>query len=160
MNLSRKAIRVLGRWPFYTLLIFWSLVCLYPLVWMFSTSLKTMPEITKHSMALIPEALQWGNYAEAWTHGHFGTYFKNSFIVTGIVLFLVLWTSSMTAFAVARTDFPGKRLMLFALVATLFIPAEATLVPVFHTAKRLHLLNSLAGLIIVSTAGAQVVISI
>jgi len=66
VNISRKAIRGLGRWPFYALLVFWSLVCLYPLVWMFSTSLKTMPEITKNAMALIPEALQWGRGLDAW----------------------------------------------------------------------------------------------
>ncbi|MFH1009001.1 MAG: carbohydrate ABC transporter permease [Candidatus Latescibacterota bacterium] len=157
MNLFRRSISRLGRWPLYALLLFWSLVCLYPLAWMFATSLKTMPEITQDAMALLPEAFRWENYAEAWTHGNFGVYFKNSIIVTTVALFLVLWTSSMTAFAVARTEFPGKRFMLFALVATLFIPAEATLVPVFHIAKRLHLLNSLGGLIIVSTAGAQVV---
>lgn len=157
MRRSSKTMKRLGRWPFYGILVVWSLVCLYPLVWMFSTSLKTMPEIAKNTMALIPEAFRWENYAEAWINGHFGVYFKNSFIVTATVLVLVLWTASMTAFAVARTEFPGKQLILFALVATLFIPAEATLVPVFHIAKRLGLLNSLSGLIVVSTAGAQVV---
>ncbi|HDN67662.1 MAG TPA: carbohydrate ABC transporter permease [Firmicutes bacterium] len=143
--------------PLYIVLVLWSLICLYPLVWMVSTSLKTMPEVTEDPMALVPEVFHWGNYLEAWTKGNFGTYFKNSLIITVAALLLVLWTTSMTAFAVARTDFPGRRPILYALVITLFIPAEATLVPVFHIAKGLHLLNSLAGIIVVSVAGGQVV---
>jgi len=123
------------RFPLYIVLILWSIICLYPLVWMISTSLKTMPEVTEDPAALIPETPHWANYLETWTKGNFGTYFKNSLIITGAVLLLVLWTTSMTAFAITRTDFPGKRLILYALVVTLFIPAEATLVPVFHIAK-------------------------
>mgnify|MGYP000580743465 CR=1 FL=1 len=152
-----KAFKTVGRVVLYGLLILWTMICLYPLIWMLSTSFKTMSEVARNTMALLPEAFRWENYVEAWTKGNFGVYFKNSLIVTVTTLLLVLWTASMTAFAVARTEFPGKRLILFALVATLFIPAEATLVPVFHIAKNLGLLNSLAGLIVVSTAGAQVV---
>ena len=152
-----KAFKTVGRVVLYGLLILWTMICLYPLIWMLSTSFKTMSEVARNTMALLPEAFRWENYVEAWTKGNFGVYFKNSLIVTVTTLLLVLWTASMTAFAIARTEFPGKRLILFALVATLFIPAEATLVPVFHIAKSLGLLNSLAGLIVVSTAGAQVV---
>jgi len=152
-----KAFRTFGKVVLYGLLVLWSMICLYPLIWMLSTSLKTMSEVAKNTMALIPEAFRWENYVEAWTKGNFGTYFKNSIVVTVTTLLLVLWTASMTAYAVAREDFPGRRLILFSLVATLFIPAEATLVPVFHIAKNLGLLNSLAGLIVVSTAGSQVV---
>ena len=155
--MRNKAFRTVGRVVLYGLLVLWTMICLYPLIWMLSTSLKTMPEVAKNTMALIPEAFRWENYVEAWTKGNFGTYFKNSIVVTATTLLLVLWTASMTAYAVAREDFPGKRLILFSLVATLFIPAEATLVPVFHIAKNLGLLNSLAGLIVVSTAGSQVV---
>ena len=143
--------------PLYVVVIVLSIIFLYPFVWMISTSLKTLPEVSENPTALIPQTPNWGNYLETWTKGNFGTYFKNSFIITAAALLLVLWTTSMTAFAVARTDFPGKRLVLYALVVTLFIPAEATLVPVFHIAKNLRLLNSLAGIIIVSVAGAQVV---
>ncbi|RKY76151.1 carbohydrate ABC transporter permease [candidate division KSB1 bacterium] len=153
MNIMRR----FTRFPLYIVLILWSIICLYPLVWMISTSLKTMPEVTEDPAALIPETPHWANYLETWTKGNFGTYFKNSLIITGAVLLLVLWTTSMTAFAITRTDFPGKRLILYALVVTLFIPAEATLVPVFHIAKSLHLLNSLAGIIIALVAGSQVV---
>ncbi|HID10366.1 MAG TPA: carbohydrate ABC transporter permease [Candidatus Latescibacteria bacterium] len=153
----KKILSRFGKGVLYGVLVLWTLVCLYPLIWMLSTSFKTMSEVARNTMALIPEAFRWENYVEAWTKGNFGVYFKNSLIVTVTTLLLVLWTASMTAFAVARTDFPGKQLILFALVATLFIPAEATLVPVFHIAKNLGLLNSLAGLIVVSTAGAQVV---
>ncbi len=157
MDMKGKAFKTVGRVVLYGLLILWTMICLYPLIWMLSTSFKTMSEVARNTMALLPEAFRWENYVEAWTKGNFGVYFKNSLIVTVTTLLLVLWTASMTAFAIARTEFPGKRLILFALVATLFIPVEATLVPVFHIAKNLGLLNSLAGLIIVSTAGAQVV---
>jgi len=157
MDMKGKAFKTVGRVVLYGLLILWTMICLYPLIWMLSTSFKTMSEVARNTMALLPEAFRWENYVEAWTKGNFGVYFKNSLIVTVTTLLLVLWTASMTAFAIARAEFPGKRLILFALVATLFIPVEATLVPVFHIAKNLGLLNSLAGLIIVSTAGAQVV---
>lgn len=141
----------------YSILILGCLICLYPLLWMLSTSLKTMAEISDNPMRLIPEKLHWENYLQAWKEGGFGIYLKNSLIVTTSTVLLVLFTASMTAFAVARTEFRARRWILSALVITLFIPVQATLVPVFHIAKGLHLLNSLAGLIIVSVAGAQVV---
>ena len=141
----------------YSILILGCLICLYPLLWMLSTSLKTMAEISDNPMRLIPEKLHWENYLQAWREGGFGIYLKNSLIVTTATVLLVLLTASMTAFAVARTEFRARRWILSALVITLFIPVQATLVPVFHIAKGLHLLNSLAGLTIVSVAGAQVV---
>src|SRR5437016_7014618 len=72
--------------------------CLFPLVWMVASSLKTQSTVFS-DMSLWVKDAHWENYYEAWTRGHFGQYFFNSLVYTTVVVFGVIFISSLAAYA-------------------------------------------------------------
>ena len=74
--------------------------------------------------------------------------FVNTVIFAGGVTILSLWLDSMTAFALARLRFRGRQLCFWIILATLMVPFQITLIPLFITVFRLHWLNTYQGLII------------
>ncbi|MEI8218978.1 MAG: carbohydrate ABC transporter permease, partial [Elusimicrobiota bacterium] len=87
----------------HVILIVIALSCVFPVFWMFSSSLKTQEEIfTK--MNLLPEHWNWANYAIAWMKADFGKYFLNSLIYTFAGVFGVVFISSLAAYGFARLE--------------------------------------------------------
>ena len=93
-------------------LILVSLSCIFPLVWMFSSALKTQATVFS-DMSLFPAHPQWGNFYLAWTKGGFGIYFFNSIFYTLTVVVGVVFIASLAAYAFARLEFPGKNIFFF-----------------------------------------------
>lgn len=154
MRLSRKRLReaiiTIGLIPVCALWI-------YPFVWMISASLKTNTEIFS-SLGLIPDAPQWENYARAWTEANIGRYFWNTLIITVATVAIVVATTSMLGYALGRYSFPGKKVVLGAFLATIFVPEGYTIIPIFELVSRLGLDNSLLGIILAEAGGAHVII--
>jgi len=141
--------------PLYAMLVFWALVELYPILFMFFTSLKTDPEIMKSVWAL-PTRPHFHNFVKAWQGGHLevpiSRYFLNSVIVVAGTLTLLTFTGTLAAYSLARYKFPGLRILQRSLICALAIPIHATLIPVFHFVGRLGMRNTYWGLIGVYTA--------
>ena len=137
----------------YALLISYLIIVTYPMLWLLFTSLKTDREIFLAPFTL-PDwgDLQWLNFSEAWTLGHFGDYFLNSVLLTIFTVVLSLLFSAMAAYALARFAFPGARPLFFYFLAGLMIPLQLAIVPLFFQMKNFHLLNSRVGLLIVYVA--------
>ncbi|HUU68898.1 MAG TPA: carbohydrate ABC transporter permease [Planctomycetota bacterium] len=137
----------------YALLLCYTAVVVYPMFWLLGTSLKTDREIFLRPFSLPALGdLQWGNFASAWTRGHFSAYFLNSVVVTAATICLTLLLASMAAYALSRFSFRGARPLFFYFLAGLMIPLQLAIVPLFFQMKGLHLLNSLAGLLIAYVA--------
>lgn len=132
-------------------LITWTVLVLFPLLWMVMTAFKTDKEIF-FSPWKLPAALQWDNFARAWTQASIGRYFLNSLIVVAGSLFLTLLLSSMAAYVLARYDFPGNRPIYYLFLVGLMFPIFLSLVPLFFVVRDLHMLSSYQGLILVYTA--------
>ena len=86
-----------------------AMTCLFPLFWMVRCSLMSN-ETVFLDKALIPAVIHFGNYAEVWEKGNFGSYFLNSIIYTTCVVAGIVIISSLAAFAFSRLHFPGKNL--------------------------------------------------
>ncbi|MFD8008639.1 carbohydrate ABC transporter permease, partial [Streptomyces mirabilis] len=71
----------------------------YPLVWMFLTSLKSNSDYLNHSTWSLPSRWEWGNYTEAWTTGHIGLYIQNSLLAVLPSLALILLLGTAAGFA-------------------------------------------------------------
>ena len=140
----------------HALLIVLGFVWIYPFLWMVSASFKTTSEMFGGGLNLIPKQPVLENYARAWKVANFRTYFFNTVIVTVSVVALVVTWSSMTGYAFGRYDFPGKRLFMGAIVATLFLPTGYTIIPVFDLMRMLGLLNTLWAVILGMAGGAHV----
>jgi multiple sugar transport system permease protein/raffinose/stachyose/melibiose transport system permease protein len=128
----------------HTVLIVVAFSCIFPLVWMFSTALKT--QRTAYSdLSLIPENPQFSNFAIAWTDGSFGTYFFNSVFYTFFCVAGVLLIASLAAYAFARLEFPGKNFFYFMFLATIMIPVPGAIVALFVLIKNLGLIDTRLG---------------
>jgi raffinose/stachyose/melibiose transport system permease protein len=125
---------------FFLLLI--SLSCVFPLVWMISSSLKTQDTIFK-DMSIFPKTFEIKNYAIALVQGKFGVAFINSCIYTSTVIFGVVLIASLAAFAFSRLDFPGKNLFFYGFLAYMMIPIPGIFVSLFVLLNELGKLTNL-----------------
>jgi N-acetylglucosamine transport system permease protein len=130
---------------------FWSIIVVFPMLWLLYSSFKSDREIFFSPWSL-PETLRWDNFARAWISAHIGDYFVNSLIVVIPSLFLTLLLSSMAAYVIARFPFPGNRFVFYMFLSGLLFPIFLALVPLFFLVKDLRMLNTYHGLILVYTA--------
>jgi multiple sugar transport system permease protein len=129
-------------------LVLGALAILFPFVWMLMTSLKPEPEVITYPPHLFPRHFTIQAYKDVWSQIEFGRLFLNSVIFAGGVTVVSLTLDSLTAYALARLQFPGRELIFWLIIATLMVPFQVLLVPVFLQVFDLHLLNTYAGLII------------
>jgi ABC-type glycerol-3-phosphate transport system permease component len=143
----------IGRIVVYVVTIALTLMFIFPFAWTVSSSLKTSAEVQGYPPSLIPSIVQWGNYYQAWTSIQFGTFFKNSLIV--VVLTVIGGTSSafVVAYGFSRFRFPGRNALFGLCLATMILPPEVTIIPLFLTFKQVGWLDSLKPLIVPSFFG-------
>ncbi|HEX6682306.1 MAG TPA: carbohydrate ABC transporter permease [Candidatus Limnocylindrales bacterium] len=132
-------------------LAIWGLMTALPLLWVFLSALKDDNEILNEPWGL-PSELRFNNFARAWSHGHIGQYFINSAIVLSVSLTLTMLLGATAAYALARYQFRGNRIIYFTFVGGMMFPVFLALVPLFFVVKQTSLLNTLPGLMIVYTA--------
>uniref|UniRef100_UPI003B3BCDCE carbohydrate ABC transporter permease n=1 Tax=Pseudactinotalea sp. TaxID=1926260 RepID=UPI003B3BCDCE len=148
--------RRLSWWAVALLLLGLAFLWVFPFLWMASASLKTSGEIFSGGLGLIPEALQWENYARAWVDGNFRTYLLNTVIVTVATVVIVVVRCALAGYVLGRYKFPGSRVIIGILVATLFVPTGYTIIPIVKLSLELGLLDQHSGMILALAGGANV----
>ena len=138
--------------------LIFSFFWIYPLLWVLSASLKTDFEIWG-GLGLIPDKLIWENFERAWFGANMGRYFFNTLIITVVSVVIVVITTGMFGYVIGRYAFPGKKILIGILIATIFIPQGYTIIPVFDLLTDLKISKNLIGLTI-ATAGHTPVIYI
>ena len=136
----------------YLVLIFFAIITLAPLAWGISTSLKPNVDVFAYPPQWIPENPRWSNYIEAWEVAPFANFYWNSFYITTLIVIGQLFTSSMSGFAFARLRFPGRDKLFLLYLASLMIPAQVIMIPIFLMVKELGWVNSHLSLIVPSLA--------
>ncbi|MDR1018121.1 MAG: carbohydrate ABC transporter permease [Lachnospiraceae bacterium] len=132
----------------YVILIFWTLVSLFPLYYMFTFSLKDNREIFGANIIGLPAHWLWSNYKDALTTGNMGLYFMNSIIVTGFTIIFTILFSLMATFALERMVWKGRKQVNAIFMLGLTVPIHAAILPVFIILRKFHMLNSYQSLII------------
>lgn len=125
-----------------------------PFLWMVSTSFKTPAEIFDLPPKWIPETPTINNYRELFGSIKFGRPFMNTIIVASSITLLSLLISSMAGYAFAKFRFKGRDRLFFLILATLMVPGQMTMIPVFLMLRQLGLLNTYTGLILPGVASA------
>ena len=133
-------------------LILWAVICLFPLYWLFTFSLKTNSEIFGGNVIGLPNQWIWSNYADAWGAGKISLYLRNSVITTGVTLLFTLLLSFMSSYGLLRMRWKGQKFTLTYLLLGLMIPMHAALLPLLGTLMKLGVLSTHWGLIIPYTA--------
>ncbi|MDD4980046.1 MAG: carbohydrate ABC transporter permease [Candidatus Omnitrophica bacterium] len=121
--------------------------CIFPLLWMVSSSLKTQETVFK-DMSLIPHQFHFENYLLAWKEGGFGRYALNSIIYTASVVIGIIIIASLAAYAFSRLRFPGRNILFFMFMAAMMIPIPGSFVPLYVLLSKLHLRNTALGYIL------------
>jgi ABC-type glycerol-3-phosphate transport system permease component len=140
---AERARRVLT----YAILIAASVLFFVPFLWTVSTSLKTLPETTGFN--LLPDAPSVRAYREVLTEFDFLRYAANSFFLAGVITLANLILCSIGGYAFARLRFPGREVLFMLVLATLMIPDQLRLVPVFVMLSGWGLVGSFKGYMLI-----------
>ena len=135
-------VTVIGRLAFHAVLIAACVVVLLPFAWMFSTSLKAEGDVFVFPPQWIPHPAQWDNYTQAWTALPMAQAYVNSVKIATLVTVGGLFTCSLAAYPFAKMRFPGRDVIFIVLLATLMIPQQVTLIPLFIIFKQLHWIDT------------------
>ncbi len=128
-------------------------VVVVPFVWMLISSFKPDAEVRAVPPTWWPETVTMDNYDQLFTRLDFPTYFMNSAIVAIVTAVGNMIFCSMLGYALAKLDFPGKRVVFAMVLGTLMVPGVATFVPLFVLTTNIGLTNTLAGMILPFIAG-------
>lgn len=146
--------RFLGRALLYAVLAVGGIVMIFPFIWMVSTSFQAAGALLVPPPKLIPSPIETGNYAEVASAFPLWRFLLNSLGVAAIVTVLQVGTSAMAAYAFARLRFPGRDALFLLYIATLMVPLQVTIMPLFVEMKYLGFINSYPGLVLPSIASA------
>ena len=139
-----------------------AVVMVFPLLWMFSTSVKPAEEMFVFPPHLLPSQWHFENYVEAWDAARFSRYFTNSVAVSVAGTALTIGVCAMAAYAFSKIDFKGREALFWLVLSSQMIPGIVTLIPSFLVIKNMPFaggnnwlgkgghgwLNSYAGLIL------------
>ena len=152
---SLRRQRAVGRALIYALLVGGAVLLLVPFFWLVSNSLKTDQEVSKISQ-LLPAVPQWGNYPEAlrrlgMTVDGWAVYFpalSNTVVVTVLCVLGQVLSSSLVGYGFARYRFQGRDTVFMVMLATMMLPAQVTMIPVFLLFRGLGWVDTLLPLIV------------
>lgn len=126
---------------------------LAPLFWVFISSLKEDQDIFRNPLTFPSIGnLHWENYLNAWSSGGLSHYLLNTCLIIAPSILLILFFSSLTAFALSRFAFKGRSLVFFIYACGIMIPLQLSIIPLIYELKFLNLIDSRLGLIISYTA--------
>jgi len=150
-------------------LVIGAFVLSIPLLWMISTSLKDWSEVFRYPPDIIPRHIVWHNYVEAFTIKHsWGTedmpvpgglpplilFTKNTLVVAAFVVLGAILSNSLIAFGFARLRFVGRDVAFFAMLATMMLPGQVTMIPIFVMFRNLGWLDTYLPLTVPSFFGS------
>ncbi|MGO4533567.1 carbohydrate ABC transporter permease [Leifsonia sp. 2MCAF36] len=150
----RRLGRSAERWLLFAAALVLTLIVLLPVIVIVLTAFKPASEINAYPPTLLPGTWTLDNFGKIFSDLPFGRLFVNSLVFAGGVTVFALVFDSLAAYALARIDFRGSRVILIVIVASLMIPFQATLIPVYQLVAQLGWVNTFAGLIIPRAADA------
>lgn len=136
--MNRKARSIMSKLLTNIVIIVIGFAMLYPVLWLFSASFK-VPNTIFGDAGLIPKAFTWDNYAKGWKGigiYSFGTFFKNSFVISLLCVAANALFCSLTAYAFARLDFVGKKVWFAVMLVTMMLPGHVTTIPRYVLSTR------------------------
>jgi multiple sugar transport system permease protein len=134
------------------LAILFAAVSVFPLLFMLSLSFQPASDVFSGTPVLVPTHPTTANYSQAWSENSFGHFFANSLYVSAGTVVLTVIFASLAAFAFARFRFPFREVAFYAFLASLAVPAVLLIIPQYLLMTRLHLIDSLNGLILIYAA--------
>jgi len=138
----------------YSILIMLSLIFMTPLLWLLSSSLHSLDGIFAVPYDWIPDKLHWENYKTAMTIIPLGNYFLNTGFITVMVIIGTVLSSSLAAYGFARLQFRGRKLLFSLCIATMLLPGQITMIPLYVLFAKLGWVDTFLPLIVPAFFGS------
>ncbi|MFC4807942.1 carbohydrate ABC transporter permease [Paenibacillus sp. GCM10023250] len=142
------------QWTAYIVLGCGALIMLVPFFWMISTSLMQSGTELSVPPKLLPDPVEWSNYAKVWIEVNFVRYTANSVFVTILDLVGTLASCALVAYGLAFFQFRGRNLIFLAMLGTMMLPSQITMIPTYFIWKSLGALDSYYPLVLRSFLGS------
>lgn len=124
-----------------------------PFIWMVLSSVKTDAEILQIPPTIWPETFTWDNFRSLFTELNFGVYLRNTLVIV-LFSFIGLFLNAMAGYGFAKFKFRGKNQMFYMVLATMMIPGQVTMIPVYLILNMFHLTNTMTGIVLPGLVGA------
>lgn len=134
--------RILRKTLVYATLIALAFLFMIPLFWMISTSLKSRFEVFAYPPEVIPSTIQWGNFREIFTRVPLARYMGNTLFLVVCNIVGQLFAVPLVAYSFARLRFPGREWIFFVVIATMMVPTQVTLIPLYSLYRKLGLTDT------------------
>jgi ABC-type glycerol-3-phosphate transport system permease component len=138
----------------YSILIFLSLVFITPLLWLLSSSLQSLDGIFAVPYKWIPDTIHWENYKKAITVIPLARYFLNTGFITIMVIVGTVLSSSLAAYSFARLQFKGRKLFFSLCIATMLLPGQITMIPLYVLFAKIGWIDTFLPLIVPAFLGS------
>lgn len=142
MTSRRRKKQILKQILLHIILILGSVIMALPFIWTLSSSFKDMRQIFQVPPTFIPNPVVFSNYPRSLQALPFGRAYFNSIYIACIVVICELFTASMAAYGFARLKFPGSNILFIFFLATMMIPGQVTMIPLFLIMRNLGLLGT------------------
>jgi multiple sugar transport system permease protein len=141
---------------YHLLIVAFCAIMVYPILWLFASSLKGPSEIWTTVTSLIPKELVFQNYADGWKGMGgvtFATFFRNTFIYATLATLFSVCSSAIVAYGFSRVRFFGRTFWFTCMILTLMLPAQVQLIPQFILFNKLGWVNTYLPLLIPRLGG-------
>lgn len=145
---ARKPGQIVIRVLVYVALIGGGLIFMLPALWMLTTAFKTLPESQTFPPVWIPRSLQWQNFVRPFQELPFDTFYWNTLKLAIGSMIGVLLSCTPVAFAFARLNFRGRNFLFILVLATMMLPDQSILIPIYIFFARLKWINTLLPLVV------------
>ncbi|MBK8033049.1 MAG: ABC transporter permease subunit [Anaerolineae bacterium] len=140
--------------PYHGILVFYSIISVYPVLRVISISLRPTSGLLSRSLDIIPPGANFNSFVQLFTEEEFLRWMFNSLAITVTVSLIGIAIAATGAYAFSRWRFPGRRPMLIFLLTTQMLPASMLLIPIFVIVAQLNLTNNIIGLVLAYTSTA------
>ncbi|MCK6208748.1 MULTISPECIES: carbohydrate ABC transporter permease [Bacillaceae] len=124
-----------------------------PFIWMILSAFKPESEVMQLTPTLLPQEFTLENFYNLFVNMNFALYLKNTLVVV-FWSFFGLILNAMAGYAFAKFEFKGRNKLFFLVLATMMIPGQVTMIPVYLILNQMHLTNTMAGIVLPGLVGA------
>jgi multiple sugar transport system permease protein len=136
-------------WILLTLLsIVFALIFIFPLYWALATSLKSEVEVINPDWTIFPKSFNLDSYIDVILRSQITTWYINSIMTSFGITFLVILISMPCGYALSQLNFPGRNILLLAVLASIMVPGTALVIALFILIADLNLINTWSGIIL------------
>ena len=136
----------------YAVMVLLAIICIFPVLWTFLTSIKVETDIVTPDMVYVPTRFTFESYVKLWYQSSYPKLVANSLVVTTLTVLICLATGTIASYSFSRFHFAGRTPLMMAYLVVRMFPAVLMIIPLFVVMRQIGLLDSTTGLAVAYTS--------